>query len=133
MYLVDTNTVSDAHKGIPEPVSWLASVDPDLVYVSVITLGEIRRGIEMVRATRPRKAFELELWLASIRRDNADRILPVTEEVATEWGRISAIRKRGDAYGLIAATALVYRMTVVTRNVADFAGAGVPVIDPWRL
>lgn len=131
MYLIDTNTFSDAHKGVPEPARWLASVDRTAVYVSVITIGEIERGIEMVRVSRPAKARELEAWLTVIRNENGDRILPVTEEVALEWGRLSAYRRRGDADGLILATAKVNGLIVATRNVADFADAGVQIVNPW--
>lgn len=133
MFLIDTNTFSDAHKGVPEPRRWLASVDPATIYISVITIGEIERGIELIRTTRPSKARELETWLQNMREENGDRILPVTEQVALEWGRLSARRRRGEADGLIPATAKVHGLTVATRNVADFAGADVPVLDPWNL
>ncbi|TKT82970.1 type II toxin-antitoxin system VapC family toxin [Aquamicrobium sp. LC103] len=131
MYLIDTNTFSDAHKGVPEPVAWLSSVDSGSVYLSVITLGEIERGIEMVRASKPAKARELEKWLQTLRQENGDRILPITEDVALEWGRLSARHRRGEADALIAATAIVHGLTVVTRNIADFDGTGVAVLNPW--
>ncbi len=133
MYLIDTNTFSDAHKGVPEPRRWLASVDPETVYISVITIGEIERGIELIRASRPPKARELEAWLQIMREENSDRILPVTEQVAIEWGRLSARRRRGEADGLILATAKVHGLIVATRNVADFTDAEVGILDPWAL
>lgn len=133
MYLIDTNTFSDAHKGVPEPRRWLASVDPATIYISVITIGEIERGIELIRTSRPSKAQELEAWLETLRSENSDRILPVTEQVAIEWGRLSARRRRGEADGLILATARVHGLTVATRNVADFEDAEVTILDPWAV
>lgn len=132
MYLLDTNVLSDAHKGVPEPARWLADADPWQIYVSVITLGEIERGIELVRTTKPGKARELAGWLNALRDDCQDRILTVTEDIAREWGRIAARRPRGDIDSLIAATAVVHGLTVVTRNVADFADTGAAVINPWQ-
>ena len=131
MFLLDTNVFSDAHKGVPEPSRWLAASDPLTVFVSVITLGEIERGIEMIRRTNMPKAHRLEAWLAALRHDCSDRILPVTEDVAICWGRLMAGRTRGDADALIAATAIIHKLTVVTRNVPDFADTGVPVVNPW--
>lgn len=131
MFLLDTNVLSDAHKGVPEPARWLAAAAPSSIYVSVITLGEIERGIETIREAKPSKASELEGWLAALRHDCSDRILPVTQDVALEWGRLVARRPRGDADSLIAATALVHGLAVVTRNAADFTGTGIDVVDPW--
>lgn len=132
MYLIDTNTFSDAHKGVPEPVRWLTSIDPTQVFISVITLGEIERGIELIRSSRPTKAAQLEQWLAALRAENATRILPITDAVALEWGRISARQRRMDADGLILATAKVHDLIVATRNVSDFSDAGVRVVNPWQ-
>ncbi|TDR93884.1 type II toxin-antitoxin system VapC family toxin [Enterovirga rhinocerotis] len=132
MYLVDTNVLSEARRRSPEAVSWLRSVDPGGIHLSVITLGEIMRGIALRRGSDPVAAGHLAEWLARLRRDHADRILPITDQVAVEWGRLSAIRPRGDADGLIAATALVHDLILVTRNVADFVDTGVSIVDPWN-
>ena len=131
MYLLDTNIVSDVQRRLPKPTEWLASVDPTSVSLSVITLGEIERGIVKLRKIDSEKATRLDLWLRELRRDNADRILAVTEDVALAWGRITAGRTRGSADTLIAATALVHDLILVTRNVADFDDAGVTVLNPW--
>ena len=131
MYLLDTNIVSDVHRRLPKPTEWLASVDPTSVSLSVITLGEIERGIIKLRKVDSEKATRLDLWLRELRRDNADHILAVTEDVALAWGRITAGRTRGSADTLIAATALVHDLVLVTRNVTDFDDTGVTVLNPW--
>ncbi|CAN7632541.1 type II toxin-antitoxin system VapC family toxin [Pararhizobium sp. LjRoot255] len=132
MYLVDTNVVSEARRGTPEAVTWLRSQDPLGVYLSVITLGEIMRGIAL-KQSDARAAAHLAEWLRKLRHDHAERILPITDQVAVEWGRVAALRPRGDADGLIAATAIVHDLIVVTRNVSDFTDTGVSVINPWDL
>ena len=131
MYLLDTNVVSEARRGTSQAVSWLRSVDTLKVHLSVLTLGEIMRGIALKQKADPRTAGQLAEWLQKMRRDHGDRILPITGEIAVEWGRIAVIRPRGDVDGLIAATAIVHDLIVVTRNVSDFSDTGATVIDPW--
>lgn len=133
MYLLDTNIVSDTQRRLAKPTEWLASVDPTSVSLSVITLGKIERGIIKLRKVDPERATRLDLWLRELRRDNADRILAVTEDVALAWGRITAGRTRGSADTLIAATALVHDLILVTRNVTDFDDTGVTVFNPWGI
>ena len=132
MYLVDTNIVSEARRGTPRAVSWLRSVDPLSVHLSALTLGEIMRGIALKQMTDPKAAAHLAEWLRKLRHDHADRILTVTDEIAVEWGRIAAIRPRGDIDGLIAATAIVHDLILVTRNVADFEDTGASIVNPWE-
>ena len=131
MYLLDTNVVSDVQRRLPKPTAWLASVDPASVSLSVISLGEIERGIAKQRRVEPERAARLDVWLRELRRDNADRILAVTEDVALAWGRITAGPTRSSADSLIAATALVHDLVLVTRNVADFEDFGLTVLNPW--
>lgn len=133
MYLLDTNIISEARRGTPQAVSWLRSVNPLAVHLSVLTLGEIMRGIALKQKTDPKSADHLKEWLRGIRHDHADRILPLTDGIAVEWGRIAAIRPRGDVDGLIAATAIVHDLILVTRNVRDFEDAGVTLVNPWDL
>jgi predicted nucleic acid-binding protein len=100
MYLVDTNIVSQARRGTPQAASWFRSVDPLSIHLSALTLGEIMRGIALKQKTDPKAAAHLTEWLRKLRHDHGDRILPVTDQIAVEWGRIAAIRPRGDIDGL---------------------------------
>jgi toxin FitB len=133
MYLVDTNVVSEARRGTRAAVAWLKSVNPTDVHLSVITLGEIMRGIVLKEKSDPAAAAQLTAWLQTLRHHYADRILPITDQIAVEWGRIAALRPRGDADGLIAATAIVHDYMLVTRNVGDFEDTRATVINPWDL
>lgn len=132
MYLLDTNIVSEARRGTAQAVSWLRSVDPLSVHLSTLTLGEIMRGIALKQKPDPRAAAHLTEWLRKLRHDHADRILPVTDQIAVEWGRIAAIRPRGDIDSLIAATAIIHDLILVTRNVKDFEDTDAAVINPWE-
>ncbi|MGU3495005.1 type II toxin-antitoxin system VapC family toxin [Xanthobacteraceae bacterium A53D] len=131
MYLLDTSIISEARRGTPQAVGWLRQVDPASVYLSTLTLGEIMRGIALKQKSDPRTAGVLAEWLRRIRHDHADRILPVSDAISVEWGRIAALRPCGDIDGLIAATAIVHDLILVTRNVADFDDTGASVINPW--
>jgi hypothetical protein len=131
LYLVDTNVVSEARRGSRQAVSWLRSVRPERVYLSALTLGQITRGVALRRRSDPKTAARLTEWLERLRQDHADRILPVTDRIALEWGRIAALRPRGDINGLIAATAIVHGLILVTRNVKDFEDTAVSLINPW--
>ena len=131
MYLVDTNVVSEARRGSPQALGWLRSVRPDKVYLSTLTLGEIMQGVTLRRKSDPQTAARLTEWLEQLRQDHADRILPVTDRIALEWGRIAALRPRGDIDGLIAATAIVHGLILVTLNVKDFEDSAVSLINPW--
>lgn len=131
-YLVDTNVLSEARRGSTEARNWLRSVDPATIYLSVVTLGEIMKGIALRLRSDARAAAVLTAWLEKLRLDYNDRIFPITDRIALEWGRLAAERPRGMADGLIAATAMVHAKIIVTRNVADFSDAPVPIVDPWN-
>lgn len=133
MYLVDTNIIFEARRGSPEAIGWMRSVDPSTVHLSILTLGEIMRSIAAKQNTDPATAGLLAAWLHKLRHQHADRILPVTAQISVEWGRIAAIRPRGDIDGLIAATAIVHDLVLVTRDIADFSDTGADVISPWDL
>jgi toxin FitB len=132
MYLVDTNVLSEARRGTREARIWLRSVEPATIYLSVITLGEVMKGIALKQRTDRRAAAALTVWLEQLRLDHSDRILPISDRVTLEWGRLAAERPRGMADGLIAATAMVHSKIIVTRNVADFLDTRIPVINPWN-
>jgi toxin FitB len=132
MYLIDTNVVSEARRGSPEANAWFRSIDLHDVYLSVITLGEIMRGIALKQRTDPQTASRLAGWLQKLRHDHADRILAISDQIALEWGRIAVIRPRGDADSLIAATAVVHDLILVTRNTSDFEDTNIALINPWR-
>ncbi|MBD9560930.1 type II toxin-antitoxin system VapC family toxin [Ensifer sp. ENS03] len=132
MYLVDTNIVSEARRGMSQAVSWLRSVDPLSIHLSALTPGQILRGIALKQRSDPKTAAHLTEWLRKLRHDHGDRILPITDQIAVEWGRIAAIRPRGDIDGLIAATAIVHDLILVTRNVKDFEDTDASVINPWE-
>ena len=131
MYLVDTNVLSEARRHSPVALGWMASVASDSVFISVITIGETTRGIVLNRRTDLEGAAKFAEWLLWVRSNYEGRILPIVDQVAAEWGRIAAGRTRGDADALIAATAIVHDLTVVTRNTKDFADTGAAVFDPW--
>ncbi len=131
MYLVDTNVLSEARRGSNEARIWLRSVDPTTIYLSVITLGEIMKGIALKLRTDRRAAAALTAWLERLRLDHSDRILPISDRIALEWGRLAAERSRGMADALITATAVVHAKIIVTRNAQDFSDTGVPVVNPW--
>lgn len=98
----------------------------------MLTVGEIRKGIERLRLRDPGQADIFDAWLADLEVDIGDQILPVDARVADTWGRLNAERPRPAVDTLIAATAAVHGLTVVTRNTRDFAGCGVPLVDPWQ-
>jgi predicted nucleic acid-binding protein len=100
--------------------------------VSVLAFGEISRGIAQLRRRSPAACPVLEQWLDRLKTDYADQLLPVTTDIAEEWGRLHARRTLPVIDGLLAATALVHDLSVVTRNTKDFAGTGVRLVNPFR-
>lgn len=131
-FLADTCLMSDAKRGRAAPLAWVRATPPTAVFVSVVSLGEFRRGVVKLMRSDIATAQRLAAWLETIRAEFATRILPISDEVALRWGELTAQRPRPLADALIAATALVHGLTVVTRNVADFADTGVSIVDPWR-
>ena len=137
-YLLDTNCVSEAVRLRPEPrvMSWLESTDEALLHLSVLTLGEIRKGVASLPQSRRRTS--LESWLDSeLRARFSSRILPVDLAIADRWGLLAATAKnKGRALstidGLLAATAIHHNLTIVSRNDGDFAGMQVQVLNPWK-
>jgi len=133
-FLLDTNVLSEARKpgGDPNVRAWIASVSGSELYLSVLVVGEIRQGIERLRRRDPAQAAVYETWLARLRRDYADRIIPITGDIAEEWGRLNVPDPIPTIDGLMAATARVLDLTFVTRNTADVAQTGVRVLNPFE-
>lgn len=133
-YLLDTNVLSELRRKAPDPrvFEWFALRPPVMLYLSVLTLGEIRKGIGTVPSAKRRAA--LADWLETgLPAYFSGRILPIDERVADRWGRMLAEAGRPvpAVDSLLAATAATHGLVMVTRNVRDFEGLGVPVIDPW--
>lgn len=115
----------------PAVAAWSASVKGAATYLSVITLGEIRRGIVRLERRDAPQARVLATWLAGIGAEFADRVLDVTSAVADRWGALDPQQPVPMADGLISATAIVHDLTLVTRNVGDVERTGVRFLDPW--
>jgi len=133
-YLLDTNVISELRKGerADENVrAWFDQLGDEEIYLSVLTIGEIRRGVESVRRRDPDSAVALDSWLARLGEAYRDRILPVDREIAEEWGRLNVPDPLPVIDGLLAATAKVAGLTFATRNVADVEGSGVKLVDPF--
>jgi predicted nucleic acid-binding protein len=133
-WLVDTNVISEVRKGSrcdPVVAAWWQGVEDRDLFLSVLTLGEIRRGIEAVRPRDPAKASALAAWFADVVDAFGTRVLGVDEAVAEAWGRISAMRSVPVVDALLAATAQVQGLVLVTRNTADVDGLGVRVLNPF--
>jgi len=135
-FLLDTNIISELVKAKPEPkvTAWIENIDESLLYLSVLTLGEIRKGITSLRDGARR--VSLEAWLdRDLVLRFSDRIISIDLDVADRWGRIAGNARKKPLPvidGLLAATALHYDLTLATRNIADIAGSGVAVFNPWE-
>lgn len=133
--LIDTNVISEIRKGErcdANVAAWFAGIDDSDLYLSALVLGEIRKGVERIRSRDPARAEALEAWLTEVRSAFAGRILPVDDRVAEEWGRMACGRSIPTIDGLLAATARVHRLTLITRNLADVKGLGARVLDPFQ-
>jgi predicted nucleic acid-binding protein len=135
-YLADTNILSELRKKnrCDENVrNWFNQTDGNLIYISVLTIGEIRQGIEKIRRRDDVAALSLENWLYQIGINACRRILPVTEAIANRWGHINSGDPLPIIDSLLAATALEHNLTLVTRNVRDVERSGVKLLNPFIL
>jgi predicted nucleic acid-binding protein len=132
-YLLDTNVLSEVRRpqGDAGVRRWISSVPTEDIYLSVLTLGEVRRGIGLLSRRDSAQAEVYEAWLVTVLRDYADRLLPVDAEAAEEWGRMNLPDPVSIVDGLMAATAKVRNMTFVTRNTSDVARTGVRLLNPF--
>lgn len=133
MILLDTMVLSELRKVRPNSgvISYLKAQAPETVFISAMTIGEIEAGIEKQRGIAPEFAEELSKWLTLMELQFAQSILPVTPAIAKLWGRLCVQTGNKGIDNLIAATALVHNLQVVTRNVKDFELVGVRVLDPY--
>jgi len=135
-YLLDTNVVSELRKGArcdPAVAAWeQAELVPNGGAISVLTIGEIRKGIDLIAQRDQQQAVRLESWLTGLCGDFATRILPVSREVAEEWGRLNARRPLPAVDSLLGATAVVHALILATRNVGDLRAVGVPIVNPFE-
>ena len=137
-FLLDTNCVSELVRIKPEPrvLEWMEAAEETLLHLSVLTLGEIRKGLAAI--PQGKRRTRLEAWLeVDLRSRFSGRILPVDAAVADRWGLLAAQARRKGATlpiidGLLAATALHHNLTMVSRNVCDLAAAQVPALNPWE-
>lgn len=134
-WLIDTNIISEVRKGArchPAVAAWWSRVEDRDLFLSMLTIGEIRKGVETVRARDPEKARALETWLQAIVQAFGPRILGIDAAVAESWGRIAAIRSVPVVDALLAATASMHGLVLVTRNATDVAGLGVRILNPFE-
>jgi predicted nucleic acid-binding protein len=132
---LDTNILSELRKGARANAglrAWFEAVNPEDIHLSVLVVGELRRGVELVRRRDTRQAAALERWLTNVTLDHAERILSVDGPVAELWGRLVARRPGSVIDTLMAATALVHGLVLVTRNVKDVAWTGVSYLNPFE-
>ena len=134
-FLLDTNVVSELRKKercAPKVNAWAKSAAQDQNFLSVLVIGELKRGAALKRRSDLATAVILERWITRLTQLYSDRILPVTLEIAEAWGELGAMRPMPPEDGLLAATALVHGLTLVTRNVKNVEGLGVELLNPWQ-
>ena len=133
-YLLDTVVLSELRKSKPAPavLRWVRAQQPQQLFISVVSVGEIERGIEKARKSEPAFASELGQWLETLLAVYGEHILPVSTPIARRWGSLSAKLGNDGADILIAATALTHGLTVATRNVKHFLPTGVSVLNPFE-
>lgn len=133
-FLVDTNIISEIRRGARANAGvtrWWSSIGDEDVYLSVLVLGELRQGVERLRARDPASAERLDRWLQQLGESYHEHVLAVDEPVAELWGRLNVPNPLPAVDGLLAATALVHDLTLVTRNTRDVARTGVHLLNPF--
>jgi predicted nucleic acid-binding protein len=133
--LVDTNILSELRKGDRANAhvrNWFEQVSPEEIYLSVLVIGELRRGVESIRRRDAKQAVAMERWLTRITTDHTERILSIDDRVADRWGRLTAKQPGSVIDTLMAATALVHGLVLVTRNIKDVEWTGVSWVNPFE-
>jgi toxin FitB len=134
-YLIDTNIISEVRKGDrcdPNVSAWYASIADEDLFLSTLVLGEIRKGVELVRPRDPGRAAALERWLREVETAFEGRVLGIDNAVSDRWGRMSAIRPVPVIDGLLAATAFTNGLMLVTRDDRDVVGLGALILNPFN-
>jgi predicted nucleic acid-binding protein len=133
-YLLDTNVLSETRKkqANERVISFLSAAEPSALFISVLSLGELRKGVALKIRSDADAAKRLGAWVDGLEFSFGERILGVDAAIARQWGELSAQRSRPTVDTLLAATALVHKLTLVTRNISDVHDLGVKLLDPWR-
>ena len=134
MHLLDTNVLSELRKRERcdrNVAAWYASISDSDLFLSVLTLGEIRKGIVLVRDRDPGQAEALESWLTFVKQNYEGRILPIDADISDAWGQMHYVRNIPVVDGFLAATATVHNLTLVTRNIQHMQGLGASLLDPF--
>jgi predicted nucleic acid-binding protein len=134
-FLLDTNILSELGKGDrcnPNVSNWAAKECAQAHYFSVLSLGEIRKGIELLRKKSPADCTPFEIWLQKLQSDYTNCTIAITTEIAERWGELSALRQLPVIDSLLAATALEHGLTLATRNTKDFDGLGIAIVNPFQ-
>ena len=136
-YLLDTCVISELVRSAPDPkvIEWLNEVPSGLLFMSVLTIGEIHKGLKKLPESSRKR--QLTTWLNTLVEEYADRMLPVDLKVAENWGHLQGNAENAGTPmptidGLIAATSYTYNLTLVTRNETDFAPSPIPIFNPWK-
>lgn len=134
-YLLDTNVLSELRKpqGNANVKRWFAGVDGDALFLSVLVLGEIKQGVVRLSKRDSAQAAVYESWLRTLKTDYRERVLELNSEIAERWGVLNAHESLPVIDGLLAATALVHGLTLVTRNTKDVARSGVETLNPFEV
>lgn len=132
-YLLDTNVLSETRKTNADRkvLAFLGAADPESLFISVLAIGELRKGVAIKQRSDAETAARLGAWVDGIEQGFSDRVLPVDAATARLWGCLSADRTRPVIDTLMAATALVHQLVLVTRNAGDLRGLDLPALDPW--
>ena len=134
-YLLDTNVIAELRKGTRANAkvrAWFATLEPDAIFLSVLTIGEIRRGIEGLRRRDLAAARALDSWVLRLVTEHDERILPIDLPIVEEWGRLGIPDPLPVVDGLLAATATVHGLTLATRNVKDVSRTRIRVVNPFE-
>ncbi len=134
-YLIDTNVISELRKKgkcNPSVAAWFSGILDDDLFLSVLTIGELRKGIEKIRGRDPKQASTLNMWLRALSQSFGERILTIDSRVADQWGRLPLRDSLPVVDALIGATALTHGLTVATRNVKDISRTGAVCLNPFE-